>query len=76
MTRIGKLVRDYKVHVRAGLNGNWYVFGRMKGDLEKVCDYIGKSPYSIYYNKRHECFTIRIREKRTVERLKARLPFL
>jgi hypothetical protein len=70
VTRIGKLVQDGIPHIKAGLNGNWYVFCTQRMKISAICYCIEKSLESIYYSPRHQCYAIRIRSKRHIAKLK------
>lgn len=46
-----------------GIAGNKYVVCLVASALYPVCDYIGKSRESIYFNSRYGCFAIRLKNK-------------
>ena len=57
---IKELVKDGELHIRAGMNGNWYAFSIHKMFVHYACNYIEKSQKSIYWSKEHQCWTIRV----------------
>jgi hypothetical protein len=66
MTRITDLIQDHNIHIKAGLNGNWYVFCLDYYKLIPICNKINKSEKSIYFNNTHKCYAIRIRSKKHI----------
>lgn len=49
---------------RVGLGGNLYYWSQNKSELVDKCNEIGKSPGSIYYNKKYSTWVIRIKSKK------------
>lgn len=47
--------------LKIGMGGNYYVICTQEQPLHKVCEAIGKSTKSIYYNERYRCFAIRVK---------------
>lgn len=69
LTRLYLSLGD-KLKIRAGLNGNYYAVGRDPQPLRELCRKIGKAPGSVYWNKRHSCWAVRIRLKAHQAKLK------
>lgn len=49
---------------KIGATGNYYVICNNREKLVPIAEVIGKAPSSIYFNKRHRCYTIRIKAER------------
>jgi hypothetical protein len=58
------------VNVRYGITGNYYVTSDIKAELVEVCKQIFKSSNSIYWNKKHKVWAIRIKSKKHKSRVK------
>ena len=56
--------------IKHGITGNYYCYSNNKNDIIRICDLIGKSINSIYWNKKHEVYCIRIKNKKQKEILK------
>ncbi|AEO93528.1 gp269 [Bacillus phage G] len=54
---------------RIGLNGNYYVFCKIKKPLEDLSSKIGKSSSSIYFNEKYRVFAIRVKLKKHKQEL-------
>lgn len=54
---------------KVGLGGNYYIVCNTKEKLVLICKKLDKSSNSIYYNNKYNCWTIRIKSKRTKEKL-------
>lgn len=54
-----------------GITGNVYAYGPSKNEVIKIAKQIGKSPNSVYYNKKHQCYAIRVKHKLQKRRLLA-----
>lgn len=61
---------DHTAKFRAGLNGNYYVFSRLKKSVDDVAKQIGKSESSVYFNSIYRVWAIRIKLKSHKEKLK------
>lgn len=48
---------------RMGIGGNIYVVCSISIPLKGLCLQIGKSVKSVYFNEKHNCYAIRIRNK-------------
>lgn len=53
-----------KIYRNVGITGNLYFTSKKKEELNKVCNLIGKSVNSIYYNKKFNMWVIRIKSKK------------
>ena len=62
-SRIGEIIEDGKVHIRLGLNNNYYVFCKFKEKLIEVCSEVGRSVTAIYYREEYQCWCIRTKSK-------------
>lgn len=51
------------VQFKHGLTGNLYVISKDSWPLEEICHKIDKSPSSVYFNKKYNCWAIRIKSK-------------
>lgn len=60
MSRVSSRASD-DFSYATGIGGNLYVWSKRKYTIENVCSLIGKSPASVYFNKKHKCWTIRIK---------------
>lgn len=69
MTRLATKVTK-KPAFRIGLNGNYYVYCADRLPLVGICEAMGKSPGSIYWNDKHRCWAIRVKCKGHKERLR------
>lgn len=49
---------------RKGLNGNYYIYCKIKEPLIHISNQINKSPNSIYYNEKYKVYAIRIKSKK------------
>jgi hypothetical protein len=55
--------------LKIGVGGNYYVICDTKEKLIPICNQINKSVNSIYFNKKYECWAIRIKSKATKQKL-------
>lgn len=58
-----------------GLTGNIYITCTHREWLVPVCKHIRKSPSSIYYNDKWECYTIRVKSKFHKKKVKGVIEF-
>jgi len=56
--------------IKHGLTGNVYCTSKSKKILERVCDKIGKSKNSIYFNEKYKVFAIRVKAKHHKKKIK------
>lgn len=70
MTRINDLTQDNELYIRAGMNGNYYVFSKDIEKVKNICDLLNKSQSSIYFRNAYMCYCIRIRNRRMITKLK------
>lgn len=54
---------------KIGLNGNYYVFCKIKEPLMEIVEQIGKSVISIYFNEKYNVWAIRVKSKKHKEGL-------
>ena len=50
--------------VTHGITGNLYAFSSSLSEIRLVCDKIGKSKNSIYWNERYKFWVIRMKSKK------------
>jgi len=55
--------------LKIGLGGNYYVICDTKEKLVTICNQINKSVNSIYFNKKYNCWAIKIKRERTKQQL-------
>ena len=56
--------------IHFGVTGNYYIVFRDRKKVVELCIAIGKSERSIYYNKRHQRWVARIKNKNQKLKLK------
>lgn len=58
--------------IKYGLTGNYYIISPHKSQVQSICQYIGKSINSVYYNKKHQVWVARIKSKKHKNLLRER----
>lgn len=56
--------------LKVGIGGNYYIVCNDKCKLVSVCERIGKSSGSIYFNIKYNCWVIRIKSKSMKHKIK------
>jgi len=69
MTRLNETANTDEVTVRYGLAGNVYAYSLHREPVVELCRRIGKSPNSVYHNKNHGVWAIRIKSTQHIARL-------
>jgi len=69
MLWLSQLVR-LRPTLKIGVGGNYYVFSSDRDSLEGVCVLIKKSRRSVYFSSKYNCWTIRIKNKQTKQKVK------
>lgn len=55
---------------RIGLNGNYYVYSKLKKSVDDIANQIGKAESSVYFSVTHKVWTIRVKLKAHKEELR------
>jgi hypothetical protein len=61
--------------IQHGITGNYYATSLEKSELVVLCSEIGKAESSIKWHKKYNCWVIRVKDKKTKNKLKTILGY-
>jgi len=68
-THIEQIV-TFRPKLKIGVGGNYYVISTNKENLEAICVMIKKKRTAVYYQKKYNCWAIRVKDKKQKKKLK------